>query len=112
MRGHVRKRGRTSTVAVDTGLGETGRRKQQWRGGFATRRDAEHALAEAIRRDSGRALGCDDYGSHCLRRAFYSQQGAKGCLRRRTGGRVADDRCGKTTSSFGGSEALPGDSSA
>lgn len=49
MRGHVRKRGRTWTVVVDTGLGETGRRKQQWRGGFATKRDAEHALAEAIR---------------------------------------------------------------
>ena len=49
MRGHIRKRGRSWTLVVDTGVDETGRRKQQWRGGFATKREAERALTEMIR---------------------------------------------------------------
>ena len=49
MRGHIRKRGRSWTLVIDTGVDESGRRKQQWRGGFATKREAERALAESIR---------------------------------------------------------------
>ena len=49
MRGHVRKRGTTWTIVVDAGVDEKGRRKQQWRGGFSTRRDAERELARVLR---------------------------------------------------------------
>src|SRR5437763_3885722 len=49
VRGHVRKRGTTWTIVVDAGVDEKGRRKQQWRGGFSTRRDAERELARVLR---------------------------------------------------------------
>lgn len=53
MRGHVRKRGSTWTYVLDVGQG--GRRKQSWHGGFRTRREAERALAEAlVRLEEGR----------------------------------------------------------
>ena len=46
MRGTVVKRGRTWSYVVDVGRDPvTGRRRQRWRGGFASKRDAEHALA-------------------------------------------------------------------
>lgn len=49
MRGHVRKRGRTWSVVVDVGVKEDGARKQQWRGGFPTRREAERELTRILR---------------------------------------------------------------
>src|SRR3954467_8254937 len=50
MRGHVHKRGATWTYVVDVGRdAATGRRKQQTKGGFRTKKDAEHALGEVMR---------------------------------------------------------------
>ena len=49
MRGHVRKRGRTWSIVFDAGIDDTGRRRQQWRGGFATKREAERELAKTLR---------------------------------------------------------------
>lgn len=49
MRGSVIKRGRTWSYVVDVGRDPTtGRRKQKWKGGFATRGNAEDALARVI----------------------------------------------------------------
>lgn len=48
MRGHVRKRGKTWSVVYDEGLGVDGKRQQRWRGGFATRREAEDALSDIL----------------------------------------------------------------
>lgn len=49
MRGSVVKRGGTWSYVVDIGRDPvTGRRGQRWKGGFATKRDAERALAERI----------------------------------------------------------------
>jgi integrase len=48
MRGHVRKRGATWTVVYDEGRDERGRRMQRWRGGFATKREAEAFLASTV----------------------------------------------------------------
>ena len=50
MRGHVRKRGSTWTVVVDVGRDENGKRRQTWKGGFRTRRDAERSLTELLGR--------------------------------------------------------------
>jgi integrase len=51
VRGHVRKRGTTWCVVVDVGRdSETGKRRQSWRSGFRTRRDAERALTEQLGR--------------------------------------------------------------
>ena len=42
MRGSVVKRGTTWSFVVDVGRDPgTGRRRQRWKGGFATKRDAE-----------------------------------------------------------------------
>jgi Arm DNA-binding domain len=38
MRGHVRKRGNTWTAIYDEAEDENGKRKQRWRGGFATKK--------------------------------------------------------------------------
>jgi integrase len=49
MRGHVRKRGEGSwCIVYDEGHDEQGKRKQRWRGGFKTRREAEDALAKVL----------------------------------------------------------------
>ena len=49
MRGSVVKRGRTWSYVVDVGRDPaTGRRRQRWKGGFASKRDAADALAVAI----------------------------------------------------------------
>ncbi len=49
MRGSVIKRGRTWSYVVDVGRDPaTGRRRQRWKGGFATRREAEKALGRAL----------------------------------------------------------------
>ena len=49
MRGSVVKRGRTWSYVVDIGRDpESGRRRQQWKGGFATKREAELALRRAL----------------------------------------------------------------
>ena len=49
MRGSVVKRGGTWSYVVDVGRDPvTGRRRQRWKGGYATKRDAERALAERI----------------------------------------------------------------
>jgi integrase len=50
MRGSVRKRGSTWSVIVDVGLDANGKRKQQWRGGFTSRKDAEAELTRVLRR--------------------------------------------------------------
>ena len=50
MRGHIRRRGNKWALVVDVGRDESGRRRQQWRSGFATKREAERALAETIQR--------------------------------------------------------------
>jgi integrase len=48
MRGHVRKRGNTWVAVFDEGRGENGKRKQRWKGGFSTRRDAQAFLASTV----------------------------------------------------------------
>lgn len=61
MRGSVVKRGKTWSYIVDVARdAETGRRRQRWKGGFATRRVAERALAHVA-----------DGGDCCPRCAFH-----------------------------------------
>ena len=57
MRGHIHKRvrktraGKETTrwyVVVDVGVDSSGRRRQKWHGGFATRREAEVARAKIV----------------------------------------------------------------
>ena len=48
MRGHVRRRGTKWCVVVDVGRDADGRRKQKWHSGFATRKDADAALAGVV----------------------------------------------------------------
>lgn len=48
MAGRVFKRGKTWSYVVDVGKELDGRRKQQKKGGFGTRRAAEHALRETL----------------------------------------------------------------
>lgn len=49
MRGSVIKRGIRWSYVVDIGRDPaTGRRRQRWKGGFATKRDAEQALSRAL----------------------------------------------------------------
>lgn len=48
MRGHVRQRGTKWCYVVDVPAGLDGKRKQQWKGGFATRKEAEQALVEML----------------------------------------------------------------
>ena len=50
MRGHVYKRGGTYTVMYDEGRDERGKRIQRSRGGFATRREAQRFLTDALSR--------------------------------------------------------------
>jgi integrase len=50
MRGHVRKRGTTWAVVYDEGHGENGRRRQRWKSGFATRREAQRFLTDVLGR--------------------------------------------------------------
>ncbi len=49
MRGHIRKRGDSYCYVIDVGRGSNGRRKQQWKSGFRTKKEAEAALAAAMR---------------------------------------------------------------
>lgn len=54
MRGHLRKRGSSWCVVVDVGRDpETGKRRQSWKSGFRTRRDAERGLIELLGRLEG-----------------------------------------------------------
>jgi integrase len=49
VRGHVRKRGRTYSIVLDVGTDPaTGKRRQQWRSGFRTKKEAEAELARLI----------------------------------------------------------------
>lgn len=48
MRGHVRQRGSKWCYIVDLPPGTDGKRKQQWKGGFASRKEAEQALVETL----------------------------------------------------------------
>ncbi len=49
MRGSVVKRGKTWSYVVDVGRDRrSGRRRQRWKGGFATKREAEQALGRAL----------------------------------------------------------------
>jgi integrase len=51
VRGHIRRRGQKWAVVVDLGRDpETGRRRQKWHSGYATRRAAERDLAEILSR--------------------------------------------------------------
>src|SRR5947208_2483990 len=55
MRGSVVKRGRTWSYVMDVGRDPvTGRRRQRWRGGFATKADAERSLAGQVSGTAGR----------------------------------------------------------
>lgn len=46
--GHVRKRGKTWSYVHYVSDAATGKRRQTWKGGFATKRDAARALREAM----------------------------------------------------------------
>lgn len=48
MRGHVRKRGNGWTAIYDEGYNEDGKRVQRWKGGFATRKEAQAALTRVL----------------------------------------------------------------
>jgi integrase len=48
MRGHVRKRGQKWAFVVDVGRDESGKRIQRWHSGFERRKEAEHALSDAL----------------------------------------------------------------
>jgi hypothetical protein len=48
MRGHVRKRGNTWAVIYDEGRDENGKRRQRWRGGFATKKEASAFLTDVL----------------------------------------------------------------
>ena len=48
MRGSVVKRGKTWSYVVDVGRDDAGKRRQKWKGGFRTKRDAQRALSEAL----------------------------------------------------------------
>lgn len=51
MRGSVIKRGKTWSYVVDVGRDPvSGRRRQKWKGGFATKREAQRALSELLGR--------------------------------------------------------------
>jgi hypothetical protein len=51
MRGSVTKRGKTWTYILPLGRDPaTGRQRQKWVGGFATKRAAEEALTAALKR--------------------------------------------------------------
>jgi integrase len=50
MRGSIVKRGKTWSVVYDEPPGPDGRRKQRWKGGFASRRDAQRWLTDALAR--------------------------------------------------------------
>ena len=47
-KGHTAQRGWTWTFWVDIGVDEDGRRQRPTKGGFATKREAERALAKMI----------------------------------------------------------------
>ena len=49
MRGHVRQRGKAWAFVIDEPRGADGKRRQRWRSGFATRKAAERALADAMK---------------------------------------------------------------
>jgi integrase len=48
MRGHVRRRGGTWCAVYDEGLTEAGKRRQRWKGGFATRKEAQAFLNDTL----------------------------------------------------------------
>ncbi|MCU1450389.1 MAG: site-specific integrase [Acidimicrobiales bacterium] len=50
MRGSVIKRGKRWSIVVDVGRDEKGRRKQKWHSGYATRKAAEDALPDILKR--------------------------------------------------------------
>ena len=65
MRGSVVKRGRSWSYVVDVGRDPvTGRRRQRWKGGYATKREAERALAGRIAGVDG--VPVDDPGALSL----------------------------------------------
>jgi integrase len=50
MRGHVRKRGTRWAFVIDVGKDESGARRQKWTSGLRTKKEAEAALTQALRR--------------------------------------------------------------
>jgi integrase len=92
MRGHVRKRGMSWSFVLDQGRDpESGRRKQRWRSGFATRREAEQALRQALGRLD---VGDDPIGERLtvaeLAERWISHMAAQGKPRPATRKRYAD----------------------
>jgi len=71
MRGHVRKRGNSWSVVYDEGIDEDGKRKQRWKGGFATRKAADAFLTDVLSR-----LGDGSYvqPSKLTLRAFVEEE--------------------------------------
>jgi Arm DNA-binding domain len=49
MRGHVRQHGRGWVVVIDTGR-ENGKRQQRWHSGFRTKKAAEEALTDLLKK--------------------------------------------------------------
>jgi integrase len=75
MRGSVVKRGRTWSYVLDVGRDPvTGRRRQRWRGGFATKAEAERALAGQVSGTGGR----DSVEDSALRVDAYLDQWFEG----------------------------------
>lgn len=49
MQGHVRKRGKKWCFVLDVGRDpETGKRKQKWFSGYATKKEAQRAMSEKL----------------------------------------------------------------
>src|SRR5262249_28933135 len=71
MRGSVIKRGRTWSYVIDVGRDpESGRRRQRWKGGFATKRAAELAMRQALNAvDAGDVVDA----ANCTVAAFLEQ---------------------------------------
>jgi integrase len=48
MRGHTRKRGKTWAIVYDQGVDEEGKRRQRWKGGFRTEKEAQAELTRIL----------------------------------------------------------------
>jgi len=60
LRGHVRKRGNKWCFVIDVGRDEQGKRKQKWFSGFATKKEAERALAAKLQELNNGLLSTSD----------------------------------------------------
>ena len=101
MRGHVRKRGTTWSYVIDVGRDPaTRKRRQQWKGGFRTRKAAEAALAEAVGAvNAGTHVAPDPADRRRVDRPLARDDGAEDprrrpCATTATGSRRVSDRLG------------------